>query len=80
MHRTSRVTSKTDSDERQELIGALTQVASFAEGLLAPTRKLLEALEGGRERPSPEDLAGMRAGLERWQAARYTVCANESRP
>jgi len=44
-------------------------VAGFTEGLLALTEQLLGALESGRERPPPEDLAAMRAGLERWQAA-----------
>jgi hypothetical protein len=57
------------SDERTELIGALHQVTGFAEGLLALTRQLLDSLEGGRERPSEEDLSTMRAGLEKWQAA-----------
>jgi hypothetical protein len=56
-------------DERTELIAALHQVTGFAEGLIALTRQLLESLEGGRERPSAEDLAAMRAGLEQWQAA-----------
>jgi hypothetical protein len=57
------------SDERTELIGALHQVTGFAEGLIALTRQLLESLEGGRERPSEQDVSEMRAGLERWQAA-----------
>ena len=57
------------SDERTELIVTLQQVTSFAEGLVTLTRQLLESLEGGRERPSIDDLAGMRAGLEQWHAA-----------
>lgn len=58
-----------EPDERSELIGALHQVMTFAEGLLTLTRQLLESLEGGQERPRAEDLTQMRAGLERWEAA-----------
>jgi hypothetical protein len=57
------------ADERAELIGALHQVTGFAEGLLRLTRQLLESIEGGRERPSDDDVAEMRAGLARWETA-----------
>jgi hypothetical protein len=55
-----------DSTERSELIAALHQVTTFAEGLLRQTEQLLSVLEAD-ERPSPHELAEVRANVNLWR-------------
>jgi hypothetical protein len=55
-----------DSTERAELIAALHRVTAFAEGLLRQTELLLSAFEADT-RPSPRELAEVRASVERWR-------------
>jgi hypothetical protein len=52
--------------ERAELIAALHQVITFAEGLLRQTELLLSAFEADT-RPTPRELAEVRANVERWR-------------
>jgi hypothetical protein len=52
-----------DETERAELIAALHQSATFGEGMLA----------SDSNRPTAEDLAYLRAGLERWKAQMATL-------
>jgi hypothetical protein len=60
------MTDKQD-DGRGELIAALHQVTTFAEGLLNLTEKLQLALESGVPM-SDEDGARLRAGIANWRA------------
>jgi hypothetical protein len=55
-----------DSTERAELIAALHRVTAFAEGLLRQTELLLAAFEADT-RPSPRELAEVRANVNRWR-------------
>ena len=55
------------NDGRGELIAALHQVTTFAEGLLSLTEKLQHALEAGVPM-SDEDGARLRGGIENWRA------------
>ena len=57
----------TQDDGRGELIAALHQVTTFAEGLLNLTEKLQLALASGVPM-SDEDGARLRAGIENWRA------------
>jgi hypothetical protein len=56
-----------DDTERAELIAALHQAATFAEGLLDLNERLLDALASGENRPDSEELDYLRAGLSRWR-------------
>ena len=62
-----------DETERAELIAALHQSATFGEGMLDLNQRLLDALDSDVNRPSVEDLAYLRAGLERWRAQMATL-------
>jgi hypothetical protein len=55
-----------DTTERAELIAALHQVTTFAEGLLRQTEQLLSALEVDA-RPSARELAAVRANINLWR-------------
>jgi hypothetical protein len=58
-----------DDTERAELIAALNQAATFAEGLLDLNERLLDALTTGENRPDLEELEYLRAGRWREQMA-----------
>jgi hypothetical protein len=62
-----------DETERAELIAALHQSATFGEGMLDLNERLLDALASEANRPTTEDLAYLRAGLERWRAQMATL-------
>ena len=62
-----------DETERAELIAALHQSATFGEGMLDLNERLLDALDSDVNRPTAEDLAYLRAGLERWRAQMATL-------
>jgi hypothetical protein len=51
--------------ERDELLAALQQTATFAERLLELSRRLFDELDSGRPL-SPENRATLAAGLEQW--------------
>ena len=57
-----------DETERAELIAALHPSATFGEGMMDLNERLLDALDSDVNRPTAEDLAYLRAGLERWRA------------
>ena len=59
--------------ERAELIAALHQAATFAEGRLDLNERLLGALTTGENRPDAEELEYMRAGLSRWRGQLVTL-------
>jgi hypothetical protein len=62
-----------DETERAELIAALHQSATFGEGMLDLNERLLDARDSDVNRPTAEDLAYLRAGLERWRAQMATL-------
>ena len=62
-----------DETERAELIAALHQSATFGEGMLDLNERLLDAPASDTNRPTVEDLAYLRAGLERWRAQMATL-------
>ena len=53
-----------DETERAELVAALQQSATFGEGMLDLNERLLDALDSDANRPTAEDLAYLRAGLD----------------
>ena len=57
----------TQDDGRVDLIAALHQVTTFAEGLLALLEKLAEADQRGVS-TTEADGARLRAGIENWRA------------
>jgi len=61
------MTDEHDGDVRGELIAALHQVTTFAEGLLSLTEKLQQALDAGVPM-SGDDGARLRVGIESWRA------------
>jgi hypothetical protein len=56
-----------DETEHAELIAALHQTATFGEGLLDRSERLLNALVTGENRPDAEEIGYMRARLARWR-------------
>jgi hypothetical protein len=62
-----------DANERTELFAALHQTATFGEGLLELSERLLDALATGENRPDSEELEFLQAGLSRWREQLATL-------